>query len=127
MRKTVLGLAGAAVVALASPASAADLPLYQDGGTAYQRESHTYEREYRRVEPRVVHRPVVQETVVVRRPVVVHQPHVIVERYPVYATPIYPPIVAYGGPGLRPRYFGPRHHFAGPRHWGGRRHFAGRW
>ena len=128
MRNTVLGFAGAAAVALTSPALAADLPPYRDGGVTYQqRESHTYERQYQRVAPRVVHRPVVQETVVVRRPVVVTRPHVIVEEYPVYAAPIYPPVVAYGGPGLRPRYFGPRYHFAGPRYWGGRRHFAGRW
>ena len=130
MRNTVLGFASAAAVALASPAVAADLPPYPDGGVTYQRESH-YEQEYRRVAP--VHRPVVQETVVVRRPIVVARPHVIVEEYPVYAAPVYsapvyaPPIVAYGGPGFRPRYFGPRHHFAGHRYWGGRRHFARRW
>ena len=80
MRNTVLGFAGAAAVALTSPALAADLPPYRDGGVTYQqRESHTYERQYQRVAPRVVHRPVVQETVVVRRPVVVTRPHVIVE------------------------------------------------
>ncbi len=107
MRNTVLGFAGAAAVALASPALAADLPPYPDGGMTYQRESHTYEQQYQRVAPRVVHRPVVQETIVVRRPIVVTPPHVVVEEYPVYAAPIYPPIVAYGGPGLRPRYFGP--------------------
>ena len=123
MRNTVFGFAGAAVVsAFASPAFGADLPAYRDGGTAYQRESHTYERQYQA--PRVVHRPVVQETVVARRPLVVHQPYVIVEGYPVYAMP-YPPVVAYGGRGLRPRYFDG--HFHAPRHWGGGRRFGSRW
>ena|SRR5215218_1870842 len=121
MRNTVFGLAGAVVAALASSASAADLPVFREGGT-YQRETHTYEREYQG--RRIVDRPVAQETVVVRRPLIVQQPQVLVEEYPVYARP-YPPVVAYGGQWLRPRYFAG--HFYAPRHWGGGRRFGSRW
>jgi hypothetical protein len=119
MRNFMVGVAAAATAALASPSYAADLPTYRD----YQRESHTYEREYRqleprvRVAPRVVEMPLVEETVIVRRPVLVTRPRVLVEEYPVYETPVYvrPRIYAYAGPRWR-------HHF-----WGGRAHFAGRW
>jgi hypothetical protein len=123
MRNFMVGVAAAAVAALASPSYADGFPPYRDQGTTYQRESHTYEREYRpveprvRVAPRVVETPVVEETVIVRRPVVVTRPRVVVEEYPVYPTPVYarPRIYADAGPRWR-------HHF-----WGGRRHFAGGW
>jgi hypothetical protein len=126
MRNSVMGIAGAAVVALATPALAADLPVYRDG-VSY-RQSYRAPAPRVRVAPRVVDRTVVRETVVVRRPVVVARPRVIVEEYPVFAAPVYaPPVVAYGGPAFRPRFWGPRRHFVGHRFWGGRRHFAGRW
>jgi hypothetical protein len=123
MRKTMVGVATAAVAAFASPSLAADLPAvpYSDRGVTYQGEVHTYEREYRRPAPRVaiappvMAAPVVTETVlvpapvVVRRPIVVARPRVIVEDYPIYASPR---VYAYGG-------YPVRHH--GP--WGHRRHF----
>jgi hypothetical protein len=122
MRKTMVGVAAAAVAAFATPVFAADLPLYPDSGGVYQRESqtYTYEREYRRAAPRVVAAPVVDEAIVVRRPVVVARPRVVIEEYPVYAAPVYaapvfvgPRVFAYGGPGWRHRFWGPRGHFAG--------------
>jgi hypothetical protein len=123
MRNFMVGAATAAIAAFASPSYAADLPTYRDQGTVYQRESHTYEREYRQVEPRVrvaprvVETPVLEETVVVRRPVVVTRPRVVVEEYPVYEAPVYGRPRIYEDSG--PRW---RHHF-----WSGRPHFAGRW
>jgi hypothetical protein len=128
MRKIMVGVAAAAVAALAWPSFAADLPPYREGGVTYQRESHThtYEREYRRaaprvrVAPRVVEAPLARETVVVRRPIVVARPPVIIEEYPVYAAPVYatPRVYAYGHfPGWRRAGMG----------WGPRRHLAGRW
>src|SRR5690348_176725 len=95
-----VGVAAAAVAAFASPSYADGFPPYRD------RESHTYEREYRPVEPRarvarrVVETPVVEETVIVRRPVVVTRPRVVVEEYPVYRRPLYvrPRVYAYAGP-----------------------------
>jgi len=101
MRKTMVGVATAAVAAFASPSLAADLPAvpYSDRGVTYQREVHTYEREYRRPAPRVA----------IGRPIVVARPRVIVEDYPIYASPR---VYAYGG-------YPVRHH--GP--WGHRRHF----
>jgi len=128
MRNFMVGVAAAAIAALASPSYAADLPTYRDRGATYQRETHTYEREYRRaprvrVAPRVlekrvvVERPITEKTIIIRRPVVVPRPRVVVEDYPVYEGPVY----------VRPRIYA----FAGPRwghrFWGGRRHFAGPW
>jgi hypothetical protein len=124
MRMIQMGVAAATIAALATPVFAADLAIQQrDRSVTYERGSHTYERVTQH--PRVVRRPVVQETVVVRRPL-------IVEQYPVYAVPMYaPPIYAYGGPVWRARVWGPRHfvggHFGGPRFHGGHRRFAGRW
>jgi hypothetical protein len=101
MRNTVVGIASAAMVALATPAFAADLPLYRDGAS-YPSQSYREPAPRVRVAPRVVDRTVVRETVVVRRPVVVARPRVIVEEYPVYAAPVYvPPVVVYGGPAFR--------------------------
>src|SRR5262245_51302325 len=92
MRRAILGIA--AVIVGSVPAMAdgdgvpGDVPY---SGSTYQREVHTYEREYRTVPPRVVvapppviAAPVVSETVIVRRPVVVVPPPVAVEAYPVY-------------------------------------------
>jgi hypothetical protein len=80
-------------------------------GPTYQREVHTYEREYRTVPPRVVvappvvAAPVVTETVIVRRPVVViPPPPVAVEAYPVYPAPR---VYAYGAYPIR--RWGPPH------------------
>jgi hypothetical protein len=119
MRSTMLGIA--AVMVAASPVMADGLPVAPyTAGPTYQREVHTYEREYRiippavAVVPRVVEAPVVSETVIVRRPVVVAPPPVVVEEYPVYRAA--PRVYAYGGyPGWR----------GGP--WGHRKHFYGRW
>jgi hypothetical protein len=79
MRNTMLGIA--AVMVAASPVMADGLPVAPyTAGPTYQREVHTYEREYRTippavvVAPRVVEAPVVSETVIVRRPVVVAPP-----------------------------------------------------
>jgi hypothetical protein len=118
----MVGVATAALAAIATPSYAADLPVYREGSTTYQRETHTYEREYRRaprvrVAPRVVEkrvlveRPVVEETVVVRRP----RPRVVVEEYPVYEEPVYvrPRIYAFAGPRWGHRLWDPRRHFAG--------------
>ena len=127
MRNTMLGIA--AVMVAASPVMADGLPVAPyTAGPTYQREVHTYEREYRTIRPavvvvpRVVEAPVVSETVIVRRPIVVAPPHVVVEEYPVYRAPprVYayapPRVYAYGGyPGWR----------GGP--WGHRKHFYGRW
>jgi hypothetical protein len=126
MRNLMVGVATAALAAIATPSYSADLPMYREGSTTYQRETHTYEREYRRaprvrVAPRVVEkrvlveRPVVEETVVVRRPVVVTRPRVVVEEYPVYGEPVYvrPRIYAFAGPRWGHRFWGPRRHFAG--------------
>lgn len=120
MRKAVLLVTSAAMMAASSPAFSADLPVtrYSEGGPMYHREVDSYE--YRRAPRVVVTRPapVVTETIVVRRPVAVAPPPVVVEEYPVYAAPIYaaPPVYAYGRfPGWRRA------------HWGPRRHFAGRW
>jgi hypothetical protein len=114
MRSTMLGIAAAIVAG--APVMADGLPVAPySAGPTYQREVHTYEREYRTIPPRVtvVEAPVVRETVVVRRPVVVAPPRVVVEEYPVYAAPR---LYAYGG---YPVWRG------GP--WGHRRHFYGRW
>jgi hypothetical protein len=126
MRNSVMGTAAVAVVVLATPALAADLPLYRDGAS-YPSQSYREPAPHVRVAPRGVDRTVVRETIVVRRPIVVARPRVIIEEYPVYAAPMYaPPVVAYGGPVYAHRW-GPRRHFVGHRFWGGRRHFAGRW
>ena len=117
MRKTMVGVATAAVAAFASPSLAADLPAvpYSDRGVTYQRELHTYPAPRVAIAPPVMAAPVVTETVlvpapvVVRRPIVVARPRVIVEDYPIYASPR---VYAYGG-------YPVRHH--GP--WGHRRHF----
>jgi hypothetical protein len=80
MRNLIFGAASA--LALASPAVASDLPV-----TSY---SESYARSYEyRAPPVVVEEaaPVVSETLVVRRPVIVAPPRVVVEEYPVYATP----------------------------------------
>ena len=89
MRNTMLGIA--ALMAAASPVMADGLPVAPySAGPTYQREVHTYEREYRTippavaVAPRVVEAPVVSETVIVRRPMMVAPPPVVVEEYPVY-------------------------------------------
>jgi hypothetical protein len=121
MRRTIVGLAAATMTVCAAPAMSADLPVvpYSEQGVGYQREVHTYEREYRHtprvvVAPPVVAAPVVTETVVipapviVRRPIVVQRPPVIVD-YPVYAAPR---VYAYGGD--------PARHY---RHWGYGPHF----
>ena len=105
MRSTMLGIA--AVMVAASPVMADGLPVAPyTAGPTYQREVHTYEREYRTIPPavvvvpRVVEAPVVSETVIVRRPVVVAPPPVVVEEYPVFRVP--PRVYAYGGyPGWR--------------------------
>jgi hypothetical protein len=119
MRSTMLGMA--AVIVAAAPVMADGLPVAPySGSPTYQREVHTYEREYRiippavAVVPRVVEVPAVSETVIVRRPVVVAPPPIVVEEYPVYRAA--PRVYAYGGyPGWR----------GGP--WGHRKHFYGRW
>ena len=125
MSARMIGFA-ATVACIASPSFAADLPEYREGPQTYQRESHTYEREYRRAAPRVTIVPRVVETapvveeevVVVRRP----RPRVIIEDYPVYAAPVYAAPIY-----VRPRafaYVGPRWR-GGP--WGGPRPHGGRW
>ena len=113
MRKSILG-AASAVLALASPAVAADLPVtpYSEIPT---RQALPYE--HRAAPPVVVEEaaPVVSETVVVRRPVIVAPPQVVVEEYPVYPAPrVYaaPPVYAYAGPVWRGGW-GYRHHFHG--------------
>ena len=118
MRSTMLGIA--ALMVAASPAMADGLPVAPySAGPTYQREVHTYEREYRiippavAVAPRVVEAPVVSETVIVRRPVVVAPPPVVVEGYRV----VPPRVYAYGG-GYPVWREGP---------WGHRKHFYGRW
>jgi hypothetical protein len=114
MRTALLGIAAA--VLTASPVFAADflVPRYSEGST-YQREVHTYEREYREPAPRVVlvtPAPVVTEVVpapvLVRRPVVVVRPPLVIDQ-PVYAAPeIYAysyPVRRFGPWGYhRPRY-----------------------
>jgi hypothetical protein len=110
MRKAILG--AVSVLALASPAAAADLSVTRySQGPGYEREVDV--REYRTAPPVVVEEPapVVSETVVVRRPVVVAPPRVVVEEYPVYPAPR---VYAYAGPGWRGG-------------WGYRRHFHGGW
>ena len=97
MRNLILGAVSA--LALASPAVASDLPV-----TSYN-ESYARSYEYRTSPPVVVEEsaPVVSETLVVRRPVIVVPPRVVVEDYPVYATPrVYaaPPCICVRGPGL---------------------------
>ena len=104
MRKAILG--ATSILALASPAAAADLPV-----TPY---SEVPSYEYRTAPPVVVEEP---ETVVVRRPIVIAPPPVVVDQYPVYAAPrVYsaPPVYAYA----RPVW----HHG-----WGYQRQFRGRW
>jgi len=104
MRKAILGVTS--ILALASPAVAADLPV-----TPYS-EFPSYE--YRTPPPVVVEEP---PTVVVRRPIVITPPPVVVHEYPVYAAPrVYaaPPVYAYAGPVWR-------------RGWGYQRHFRGHW
>src|SRR3954462_9461627 len=97
MREVILGAASA--LALASPATAADLP----GETrSYEREAY----EYQSAPPAIVEEaPVVSETVVVRRPVIVEPPPLVLEEYPVYPAPrvyaVRPPVYAYAGPGWR--------------------------
>ena len=94
MRKAILGAASA--LALASPATAADLAItpysevhrsevHRSEVRSYEREASTYD--YRTAPPVVVEEraPVVSETVVVRRPVVVAPAPVVVDEYPVYA------------------------------------------
>jgi hypothetical protein len=87
MRKSILG-AASAVLALASPAVAADLPVTRYSEIpSYEREVLSYE--YRTAPPVIVEEPapVVSETVVVRRHVIVAPPPVVVDEYPVYAAP----------------------------------------
>jgi opacity protein-like surface antigen len=105
MRKGILGSVSA--LALASPAVAADLPVQP-------RYSEVPGYEYRSAPPAVVEVPA--ETYVVRRPVILSPPPVVVEEYPVYASPqVYvAPLYAYAGPGWRGG-------------WGHRGHFHGRW
>jgi hypothetical protein len=115
MRKSILG-ATSAVLALASPAVAADLPVTRHSEIP-TREALPYE--YRTAPPVVVEEPapVVSDTVVVRRPVVVAPPPVVIEEYPVYPAPrVYagPPVYAYAGPIWRGG-------------WGYRRHFYRGW
>jgi hypothetical protein len=113
MRKAILGVASALV--LATPAVAADLPVtprYSEV-PSYERNSQTYE--YRSAPPVVVEEPA---PIVVRRPVIVAPP-VVVEEYPVYAAPrVYaaPPAYAYAYAG-RP--------WRGA--WGHSHHVRGRW
>jgi hypothetical protein len=111
MRTAFFGIAAA--VLTAPPVFAADFG-YSEGPT-YQREVHTYEREYRESAPPVVvarPAPVVTEVVpapvIVRRPVVVVRPPVVIE-HPIYAAPrIYAysyPVRRFGPWGYhRPRY-----------------------
>jgi hypothetical protein len=104
MRKAILG--ATSILALASPAVAADLPV-----TPY---SDVPRYEYRTAPPVVVEEP---EAVVVRRPIVIAPPPMVVDQYPVYAAPrVYaaPPVYAYA----RPVW----HHG-----WGYRPQFRGRW
>jgi hypothetical protein len=114
MRTAFFGIAAA--VLTASPVFAADFPIprYSEGST-YQREVHTYEREYRESAPRVVVAPpalvvteVVPAPVVVRRSIVVVRPPPVID-HPVYAAPrIYAynyPVRRFGPWGYhRPRY-----------------------
>ena len=114
MRTAFFGIAAA--VLTVSPVFATDFPVprYSEGPT-YQREVHTYEREYREPAPRVVIAPpaplvteVVPAPVIVRRPVVVVRPPLVIEE-PVYAAPrIYAysyPVRRFGPWGYhRPRY-----------------------
>jgi len=117
MRKAILGSVSA--LTLASPAVAADLPVQP-------RYSEVPGYEYRSAPPAVVEElpPVAPETYVVRRPVFVAPPpvvveappRVIVEEYPVYASPqgYAAPLYAYASPGWRGG-------------WGHRGHFRGHW
>ena len=109
MRKAILGSVGA--LALATPAFAADLRVQP-------RYSEVPGYEYRSAPPAVVEElpPVAPETYVVRRPVFVAPPPLVVEEYPVYASPqVYAaPLYAYAGPGWRGG-------------WGHRGHFRGHW
>jgi hypothetical protein len=106
MRTALLGIAAA--VLTASPVFAADYPIsgYSEG-SMYQREVHTYGREYLEPAPRVVVVPpapvmteVVPAPVIVRRPVVVVRPPLVIDQ-PVHAAP---EIYAYSYP---VRQFGP--------------------
>src|SRR5262249_19049624 len=107
MRKAILG--AASVLALASPAAAADLPVTPQVPSY---EQHTYE--YPTPPPVIVEEAA---PVVVRRPVIVAPP-VVVKEYPVYAVPrpVYAtaPVYAYA----RPVW----HHG-----WGHGGHARGRW
>ena len=106
----------AAAVLTVSPVLAADYPIfgYREGPT-YQREVHTYEREYLEPAPRAVIVPpapvvteVVPAPVVVRRPVVVFRPAPVIAR-PVYAAPIYAysyPVRRFGPWGYHRPYYG---------------------
>jgi hypothetical protein len=112
MRTAFFGIAAA--VLIASPVFAADYSIsgYSEG-PKYQREVHTYEREYLEPAPRVVVVPpaplvteVVPAPVILRRPVVVVRPPPVIAR-PVYAAPIYAysyPVRRFGYPVRR---FGP--------------------
>jgi hypothetical protein len=60
MSARMIGFA-ATVACIASPSFAADFPEYREGPQTYQRESHTYEREYRRAAPGVTVVPRVVE------------------------------------------------------------------
>jgi hypothetical protein len=114
MRTAFFGIA-AVVLTAPLPVFAADYPIsgYREGPT-YQREVHTYEREYLEPAPRVVVVPpapvvteVVPAPVIVRRPVVVVRPPPVIAR-PVYAAPVYAysyPVRRFGPWGYhRPRY-----------------------
>jgi hypothetical protein len=125
-----------AAAALVGPAAADGLPGYQgegpiyraephvSAGQVYERETHTYERGYRRVEPpRVVAAPpaVVVAPLPVAPPVVVERrvvisPPVVVSRPVVVAPSIVAPPPAYAEEcaavsGVRPSPWGPRPYF----------------
>jgi hypothetical protein len=114
MRTVFFGIAAAVLTASSVYATDFPIPRYSEDST-YQREVHTYEREYRQPAPRVVVAPpppvvteVVPAPVIVRRPVVVVRPPLVIEE-PVYAAPrIYAysyPVRRFGPWGYhRPRY-----------------------
>ena len=104
MRTAFFGIAAA--VLTASPVVAADFYGY-NGGPTYQREVHSYEREYLEpAPPVVVVRPAPVVTEVVPAPVIVRRRVVVVEPPPVIAPPVYaaPRVYAYRHPVRR---FGP--------------------
>ena len=114
MRKVILG--AASVLALASPAVAADLsvtPRYSEA-PSYEREFHPYA--YGTARP-YAYGTAPPYAYGAAPPVIVAPPPVVVDEYPVYAAPrVYaaPPVYAYAGPVWRDG-------------WGHRRHFRGRW